>query len=407
MKNIVILGDGMADYKIEALGNNTILDVAKKPNMDLICEMGEIGLARTVPESMAPGSDNANLAVMGYNALECYTGRSPLEAVSMGVNLTDDDVTFRCNLVTLSDDIEFENKTMVDYSAGEISTEEAKGLIEALKPVVDDATKTLFAGISYRHCLKYTGFKGELELTPPHDISDKKITSHLPKGDEQEYILDLYKKCYEVLKNHEINKKRIAKGLNPANSIWLWGMGTKPQLQNFYERNGVKGAVISAVDLIKGIGMLAGMEIIEVPGAIGTVDTNFEGKCEAAIDAFKRGLDFVYVHMEAPDESGHHGSIEDKMRSVELIDEKVVGPVYNYLKSTGEDFRILIMPDHPTPIKLKTHVKDPVPFALYKSYKPMNCGYKYNEDNGKKSGLIFEDGYKLLSYMLENETKDK
>lgn len=402
MKSVVILGDGMADYKIESLGNKTILEVANKPYMDKLASMGEVGLCRTVPPTMKPGSDNANLAVMGYNPLLCYTGRSPLEAVSIGVKLEDDDVTMRCNLVTLSTEDKFEDRTMIDYSSDEISTEEARELVKALKPMVDSETMTLYSGVSYRHCLKIKGFKGDIDLTAPHDISDQKITNYLPKGDMGDFFLNMYKKSYEILKDHPINKEREKRGLRPANSMWLWGMGTKPQLENFYEKNHVKGGVISAVDLIKGIGILAGMEVIEVPNVTGNVNTNFDGKAAYAIDGFKRGLDFIYIHMEAPDEAGHRGELENKIKSVELIDKKVVKPVWEYLESTGEEYGILIMPDHPTPIKLKTHVKDPVPYILYKSGNPKNCNLTYSEDNGKL-GPFYDRGYELISHLLKSE----
>ncbi len=400
MKTVVILGDGMADYKVESLGGKSVLDVAKKPNMDMIGRLGEVGLARTVPCSMKPGSDNANLSVLGYNPLVCYTGRSPLEAVSIGVTLSDTDVTFRCNLVNLSGDEIFENKVMVDYSSDEITTEESKQLIAALKPMVDTELTTLYSGISYRHCLKIDGFKGDMDLTPPHDISDRKITEYLPKGEVGKKFIEMYKKSYEILMAHPVNKARIERGLRPANSMWLWGMGTKPKLENFKEKNGVKAAMISAVDLLKGIAILSGMESIDVEGATGNVDTNFEGKADACIDALKRGHQYVYVHMEAPDEAGHRGEIQNKIKAVELIDSVVIKKVWDYLKSQGEDYNILVMPDHPTPLALKTHVKDPVPYALFRSYDNKNMGMDYNEDNAVKSGIFFEEGYKLLDYVL-------
>ena len=400
MKCVVILGDGMADYKIKELGNKTILDIAKKPTIDKLAKLGEVGLSRTVQETMSPGSDVANLSVMGYNTMECYTGRSPLEAVSIGVKLCSDDVTFRCNLVTLSDDVEFENKTMIDYSSDEISTDEARELINAIKPLVDDVDRELYAGISYRHCLKIKGFDGAVKLVPPHDISDRKITEYLPSGHMSEYFLELYKKAYEILINHPVNIAREKRGLHKANSMWLWGMGTKPKLDKFKEKFNLSGAVISAVDLIKGIGILAEMENIEVEGATGNVHTNFDGKAEACLDAFKRGVDFVYLHMEAPDEAGHRGELDNKIKAVELIDEKVVKPVWEYLESINEPYRILIMPDHPTPIAIKTHTSDPVPYVLYKSENPANCGLEYNEDNGIASGILFENGYELLPYVL-------
>lgn len=402
MKTVVILGDGMADYKIKALNNKSILDVANKPYMDMVAKKGEIGLSRTVPPSMKPGSDNANLSVMGYNALECYTGRSPLEAVSIGVHLDEDDITFRCNLITVSDDEVFEEKTLLDYSADEITTEEARELINALKPYIDDNNSTLYAGISYRHCLKIKGFKGEVDMTPPHNIPDQKIKDYLPKGANAEGFLQMYKKSYEILSKHPVNLDRIKRGLRPANCCWLWGMGTKPALQNYKEKYNVDGAVISAVDLIKGIGMLAGMEVIEVEGATGNVNTNFDGKAKAAIDAFIRGKEYVYIHMEAPDEAGHRGELENKIKAVELIDQKVLKPVWEYLESTGEDYNILVMPDHPTPVEIRTHVSDPVPFALYRSYDNKNMGLTYTEDNAK-CGKYFENGFELCAYMLNNK----
>lgn len=399
MKSVVILGDGMADHKIRQLGNKTVLDVANKPNIDMLCALGEIGLAKTVPQNMKPGSDNANLAVMGYDPYIYYTGRSPLEAASMGVPLKKGDVAIRMNLVTLSEDEPFEEKIMVDYSAGDITNGEASELVKVLKPLFDNNDRTLFEGLSYRHCLKIENFSEKVEFTPPHDISDKAITEYLPKGDMSEELITLYKKAYEILSSHPINLKRKAEGKNPANCCWLWGMGTKPELKNYKEKYNVNGAVISAVDLIKGIGILSGMEIIEVEGATGNIDTNFEGKAAAAIDALKRGKDYVYVHIEAPDEAGHHGDVETKIKSVELIDKKVVKPISEYLKSTNEPYNILIMPDHPTPIALKTHVNEPVPFVLYRSYDEKMCGLSYNEDNGKK-GKYFDNGWELCSYML-------
>ncbi len=401
MKSVVILGDGMADVKIKQLNNKTILDYANKPNMDMIAKMGIVGLAKTVPDGQKPGSDNANLSVMGYNPLECYTGRSPLEAVSIGVELDEDDVTFRCNLVNLSSKENFEDKIMIDYSSDEISTEEARELIEALKPLINTEVSSLFAGVSYRHCLKVKGFSADMNLVPPHDISDKCIRDYLPKGEEGKKYLEIYKKAYDILDNHPVNINREKRGLRKANSMWLWGMGTKPALLDFYEKNRVKGAVISAVDLIKGIGILSGMNSIDVVGATGNVNTNFEGKADACIEAFKNGADFVYLHMEAPDEAGHRGEIENKVKAVELIDSIVVKKVYEYLQNCGEDFNILIMPDHPTPICLKTHTSDPVPFAMYKSKAPQNCQMVYNEDNALKSGIYYEKGYQLLTELLK------
>ena len=362
MKYVVMLGDGMADYPIKELNDRTPLEVAKKDTIDFIAKNGVCGMVKTVPNGMKPGSDVANLSAMGYNPVSCYTGRSPLEAVSIGIDMKDDDVAFRCNLVTLSDEEDIRDRTMVDYSAGEISTEEAAELIKAVNEALSTDELELFSGISYRHCLIWHGGKTDLNLTPPHDISDRKVTNYLP---ENKLIFSLMEKSRDILKDHPINKKRIEKGLNPANSIWLWGEGTKPAIGNFEKMTGLKGAVISAVDLIKGIGICAGMEVIEVLGATGNVDTNFKGKGEAALSALKNGNDFVYIHVEAPDECGHRGEIENKIKSIELIDSEIVKPVMEGLKNMGEDFKIMVLPDYLTPISLKTNVFDSKLLPIY------------------------------------------
>ena len=398
MKYIVVLGDGMADRDIPKLGNKTVLDVAKKPNIDGL--KGILGMARTVPNELKPGSDVANLAVMGYNPLECYTGRSPLEAVSIGIKMNDTDVAIRCNLVTLSDESDSKSRTMLDYSAGEISTEEARQLIEAVEKELGDNEFKFYPGISYRHCLIWDNGNTGLELTPPHDISDRVIGEYLPKDTK---ILSLMEKSYNILKDHPVNLKRKAEGKNPANSIWLWGEGTKPNVDNFEKKNGLKGAVISAVDLIKGIGLSAGMESIDVDGATGTVDTNYEGKLDAAKKTLLTdGNDFVYIHLEGPDECGHHGDIEGKVLAVERIDEKVVGPLCKALRDANEDFAMLIMPDHPTPIETKTHSSDPVPFKIYRSNNETDVAKAYTEKNAKESGIFIEDGYTLLAKFVHN-----
>lgn len=401
MKYIIFLCDGMADYPVEALGGKTPMEVAKKPNMDALCKMGETGLVKTVAEHLSPGSDVANLSVMGYDPDLYYTGRSPLEALSIGVNLKDSDVTFRANIVTLSDEENYADKTMVDYSSGEITTEEAHQLINYLKENMSYDHIDLYGGTSYRHLLVWDGGSTNVTLTPPHDISDKKITEYLPKGEGADILLEIMKKSHELLTNHPINLDRIARGLNPANSLWVWGEGTKPMLSTFTEKFGIKGTMISAVDLLKGIGNGTKMDVIEVPGATGNLDTNFDGKAEAAIKAFENGTDFVYIHMEAPDECGHHGDAEGKITSIELIDEKVVKPVVDYLKSTGENFRVLITPDHPTPIALKTHVRDAIPFFIYDSRIATGSGLDYTEENAKTTGLYIEPGYKLMERFLE------
>ena len=401
MKYIVFLCDGMADYPLESLGGKTPLDVANNPYMNELSRRGELGLVKTVAEHLPPGSDVANLSVLGYDPDVYYTGRSPLEALSIGVDLKDDDVTFRANVVTLSDEENYEDKTMLDYSSGEITTQEAHELINYLKENMSFDSISLHGGTSYRHLVVWNGGSTNVTLTPPHDISDKKITEYLPKGDGADTLLLMMKKSHEFLKNHPINKDRISRGLNPANSLWIWGEGTKPMLSAFSEKFGLSGTMISAVDLLKGIGAGAKMEVIEVPGATGNIDTNFDGKAEAAIKAFENGTDFVYIHMEAPDECGHHGDTDDKIRSIELIDEKVIKPVVEYLKSTTDDFRVLITPDHPTPIALKTHVRDAIPFVLYDSRKDTKLNLDYTEENAKSTGLYIDPGHKLIEKLLE------
>lgn len=398
MKYIVMLGDGMADYPIEELGGKTPLEVAKKPNIDRLACGGELGMVKTVPEGLKPGSDVANLSAMGYNPLQCYTGRSPLEAVSIGIQMDDTDVAFRCNLVTLSDEAEYEDKTMMDYSSGEITTGEAAELIRAVDEVFRTSEILFYPGISYRHCMIWHNGPVGLDLTPPHDISDRRVTEYLPGNP---VILDLMKRSYEVLKDHPVNKARVAKGLNPANSIWLWGEGTKPGVSRFEETYGVKGSVISAVDLIKGIGICAGMKVIEVEGATGNIDTNFRGKGEAALRTLLDGQDMVYIHVEAPDECGHHGDLEGKIRAIELIDQEVVGPLLKGLEEAGKDYSILVMPDHPTPISIKTHISDPIPYLLYRSTAPEESGIDtYTENTGKSTGRYVAQGYELMSRLL-------
>lgn len=398
MKYVVFLGDGMADLPVTELGNKTPLEAAHKPNMDFIASHGKLGMVKTVPDGIKPGSDVANLSVMGFDPLKYYTGRSPLEAYSIGVDMIPGDISFRCNLVTLSDDEEYENKTMVDYSSDEITTEEARELIKS----VDEAFRTeeieFHSGISYRHLMLWHGAKDNFKLTPPHDISGKKITDYLPNN---KVILDLMKKSYEILKNHPVNLERIKNGKHPANSIWIWGEGSKPELPSFKEKTGLCGTMISAVDLLKGIAICAKMNSIDVEGATGNVNTNFSGKADAAIKALKEGSDFVYIHVEAPDESGHRHEIDNKVKSIELIDEKIIGPVMEYLKSSGDDFRVMVMPDHPTPIVYMTHTSDPVPFAIYDSREEKLSDVRYTENCGKETGIYVEPGYKLIDELLE------
>lgn len=398
MKYVVILGDGMADYPLSELNGKTPLDVAQKPFIDELCKISNIGLIKTVPDGMKPGSDVANLSVLGYNPKEVYTGRSPLEAGSIGIDLLDTDIATRANLVTVSEEPNYADKTMIDYSAGEISTEEAKVLIDYLAEKLNDDKYKLYSGISYRHCFVTANGKLAGDLTPPHDITGKPVKGHLPTSEVGKVYLDFMERSYELLKDHPINIKRVKDGKNPANSLWFWGEGTKPKLQNFEEKFGVKGGIISAVDLLKGIAKLSGMQSIEVEGATGNYDTNFIGKAMACVEALKKGLDYVYIHMEAPDECGHHGDLERKIYSIEQID-KVVKYVYTELTLSGEDFKILICPDHPTPIKLMTHVSDPVPFLLYSSKEKVQGVDKYNETNAKNSGVIFT-GEELMQKLL-------
>lgn len=401
MKYVVILGDGMADYRQPSLNGKTPLMLAKKPYIDSLASVSEVGLCQTVPCGMKPGSDVANLSVLGYDPKECYTGRSPLEAASIGINLKDTDVTARANLVTVSGEDNYADKTMIDYSAGEISTLEAKELIEHLAKHINDDIYTLYAGISYRHCLVID--KGEIagDFTPPHDITGKPVKQYLPKSAQGKKLLALMEKSYYLLKDHPINIARVKAGKNPANSLWFWGEGTKPRLQNFEEKFGVKGGIISAVDLLKGIGKLADMRVIEVDGATGNYDTNFIGKANACLDALDSGLDFVYIHMEAPDECGHHGDAKNKIYSIEQIDEKVVKTVVEGLKSRGEDFAVLIAPDHPTPISIMTHCSDPVPYLLYNSKKAyQSTATAYDEEQAEKTGNTVEVGYELMKKLL-------
>ncbi len=401
MKYIVILGDGMADLPYDGLGGKTPLEAANKPNIDNLAQQGVCGMCKTVPDGIKPGSDVANLSVMGYSPLKYYSGRSPLEALSIGVDMAEDDLAVRCNLVTLSSEDNFADRSMIDYSAGEISTEEAAQLIEAVEAALGNDIFTFYSGVSYRHCLiMHHGVRGT-EYTPPHDISGKVVGDYLPKGIYGDQMLDLMVKSYDVLKEHPINLKRIEEGKNPANSIWLWGEGSRPSLPDFAKTRGLKGAVISAVDLLKGIGIAGGMDIIEVEGATGTVKTNFTGKAEACVKAIRDGYDYVYLHMEAPDECGHQGDSEGKVKSIELIDEKVVAYILKELE--GEDIRILICPDHPTPLITKTHSSEPIPFVIYDS-TCINEGISaYTENECKKTNLFLNSGDELVDLFLQSD----
>ena len=397
-KHLVILCDGMADYENE--NGLTPMKEAKKPFMDMLAKYGEVGLCQTVPEGMKPGSDVANLSVIGYDPLVCYTGRSPLEALSIGIDMKDDDVSYRANLVTLSNEEDFEEKTMVDYSSGEISTAEAKELIGYLKHILDEEDRTLYAGVSYRHCLVKNNAEEGAILTPPHDITGKKIKNYLPKGKNSNELIGLTMRSYELLKNHPINLKRIAKGQNPASALWTWGEGRKPALESMQEKYTVNGAMISAVDLLKGIAIGAKMDSIDVEGATGNLHTNFDGKAQAGIEALKTH-DYVYIHLEAPDECGHQGDYNGKVRSLEIIDEKIIAPLYNFLQESEWDYNILICPDHATPIVKMTHVSDPVPYLLYEKQRNVTSKIEqFNEESAKNTGVLLEKGTDLMKKLL-------
>ena len=399
MKYIIVLGDGMADEPIPALEGKTPLEYATTPAMDMLSKKGEIGMVHTIPEGMAPGSDTANLSVMGYDPKKYYSGRSPLEALSIGVPMKDDDIAIRCNVVTISDDdVEFEQKTILDHSSGEISTQEAAVLIEAVKKELAGEGYSFYVGTSYRHCLIWE--KGKVvELTPPHDVLEQVIGEYLPKD---EVLRDMMKKSYDILKDHPINVERKKQGLNPANCIWFWGAGTKPMLSDFKEKTGKKGIMISAVDLLKGIAVGAGMDNAYVEGANGGLHTNYEGKMQAVVKAVAEdGYDFVYVHVEAPDEMGHQGSVERKIQAIEYLDEKIIAPIVKNLEEKEIDFRMLILPDHPTPIRVRTHTADDVPYLLYDSTVERNEDWVYNEKVAGQTGTRINEGHTLIDKLFE------
>ncbi|CDE73060.1 proposed homoserine kinase [Acidaminococcus sp. CAG:917] len=399
MKYILVLCDGMADFKIDALGGKTPLEAAKKPNIDFMAKTAMQGFVKTVPDGMKPGSDVANLSALGYDAKACYTGRSPLEALSLGIDLQPTDVALRCNLVTLSDDEPYEAKTMIDYSSGEITTAESELLMKSVAQSLNDNTFEFYPGVSYRHCLVCHNGRTDSDLTPPHDITGKKIADYLPKGYNADVYLSLMKKSAEILKSHPVNLERKRQGKRTADSIWLWGQGTKPRLQNFYERYGIKGAMISAVDLLKGIAVGSGMQSIDVEGATGTIDTNFDGKAKAALDALKNN-DFCFIHLEAPDECGHQKDAKGKTRSIELIDEKIIGAIIKGMKDS--EFKMLVMPDHFTPIATGTHDATPVPFLMYSSSKPLGKGETFNEFT--PTGKILTP-FELINLFFDKEEK--
>ena len=403
MKYVILQGDGMPDHKLPELDGKTPLEVARTPNLDKIAKCAQMfGMVKTIPDPLPPGSDVGNLTVLGYDPMVYYTGRSPLEAASIGVKLNEGDVTLRCNLVTLKEDNG--STIMEDYSAGHISTQEAREIILDLKKELDTDSLTLHPGVSYRHLLVWPGGRSDITTTPPHDISGKGIAPYIPSGEGTEKLNELIERSRELLKDHPVNKKRIEEGKNPANSIWLWGQGVAPDMPTFKELYGLSGSVISAVDLVKGIGIYAGLEVIDVPGATGYLDTNYEGKVDYALDSLDR-VDLTMIHIESTDETGHVGKAELKIQAIEDFDGRVVGRVLEGIKRFG-DYRILVMSDHPTPIDLRTHVNEPVPFAIYSSEDESvkNDSFVYTESSASESDVYVHDGWKLTGMLTGKES---
>lgn len=401
MKYIVLLCDGMADYPIAQLGGKTPLEAANTPNMDKLACKSQVGMIKTVDDSMKPGSDIANLSVLGYEPEKYYTGRSPLEAGSIGIDMLPDDIAIRCNLVTLSAESCFEDKTLVDYCAGDISTYEARQLIEAIESELGSENFRFYAGTSYRHCLIWHRGTDDLgDLTPPHDITGQCVRDYVPKHENALPLYELMKKSCDILKNHPVNTERLRKGLRPANCIWLWGEGKRTELDSFQEKYGAKASMISAVDLLKGIGKFAGMNVVYVEGATGYIDTNFKGKADAAIDELKNGSDMVYIHIEAPDECGHRGEVKEKVKAIELIDSLVLEPLLGELESY-KNYKILILPDHATPLSLKTHTNDAVPYILFDRLNPVNGVENFNEKTASQTGNNINQGHTLMGEFLK------
>lgn len=398
MKYVIVLGDGMADEPIGELDGKTPLAYADTPTFDRLSKCSEIGMVHTIPDGMKPGSDTANLSVLGYDPKRYYSGRSPLEALSIGVPMQDTDIAIRCNIVTISEEnVPFEEQVIIDHSSGEISTEDCAVLLDAVRRELENEKYRFYVGTSYRHCLIWD--RGEVaELTAPHDVLMQKVGPNLPKDAA---LREMMKKSYEILVNHPLNLERKKKGLHPANCCWFWGAGTKPMLSSFLEKTGKKGAMISAVDLLKGIAVGAGMDNIIVNGANGGLNTNWEGKAQAAVKALAEdGYDFVYVHLEAPDEMGHQGSVEKKIKAIENLDMRVTAPIVGGLEKAGIDFRLLVLPDHPTPIRVRTHTADPVPYLLYDSTAKQEHSWNYNEKEGAESGNFVAHGFQMIDKLF-------
>lgn len=402
MKYLVLIPDGMADEKCEGLGNRTPMEAACKPMMDALAAVSEVGTVSNVPEKMVPESDTANMAILSFDPKIYSKGRSPLEAVSMGIEMQPDETAYRCNVVTLSEDGDYDDKIIIDHSADEITTPEANELICALEEKLGNDVRRFYTGVSYRHCLIWKNGDDKYPFMRPHDILGKRIGEYLPKAENGgEEFYRLMRESYDILNHHPVNEARRARGLKPANSAWLWSPGKKPQMPNFESKWGLKGAVISAVDLIKGIGICAGMKSIDVDGVTGNVHTNYTGKANAAIDAFRDGYEYVYIHVEAPDECGHRAELENKVKSIELIDQKILKPVYEYLNSTNEPFRIMVLPDHPTPIRIRTHSSDPVPYFIYDSDEKKNGVAMFCEENAAKMNNYQENGFELMNRLIK------
>ncbi len=403
MKYLILIPDGMADVPVEELGNLTPMQKARKPMMDTLAAKSLVGTVSNVPEGMVPESDTANMAILSFDPKVYSKGRSPLEAVSMGIEMKPDETAYRCNVVTLTEEQDaYEDRIILDHSADEISTEEADKLIKTLEEKLGNDMRKFYTGVSYRHCLIWKNNDDKYNFMRPHDILGKRIGEYLPKvEDGGAEFLDLMKKSYDILKDHPVNIDRKARGLKPANSAWLWSPGKKPQLPSFKGKWGLDAAVISAVDLIKGIGLCAGMDSIDVEGATGNVHTNYTGKANAAIDAFKRGAELVYVHVEGPDECGHRAEIDNKVKSIELIDEKILAPVYDYLKNCGEAFKIMVLPDHPTPICKRTHTMDAVPFFIFSSECDKEGTKTFDEFTARDAGYYIPNGYTLMEMLVE------
>ncbi len=401
MKYLVLIPDGMADERVPSLNDKTPMEAAKKPCMDKLAKDALVGLVSNVPAGMVPESDTANMAILSFDPKTYSKGRSPLEAVSMGLTMTPDEVAYRCNVVTLSEEGDYDDKIMLDHSADEITTAEADELIKALDKELGNEFRRFYTGVSYRHCILWKNGSDTYSFMRPHDILGQPIKEYLPNGENGKVFYELMRKSYDILNHHPVNEARRARGLRPANSAWLWSPGKKPALPSFKDKWGLNGTVISAVDLIKGIGLCAGMTSVDVEGATGNVHTNYDGKAEAAIKAFRGGADYVYIHVEGPDECGHRAETENKVLSIELIDEKILTPVYEYLKNCGEDFKIIILPDHPTPIRLRTHTIDPVPFFIYSSKEKKEGVASFTEATAAATGLYNPQGHTLMNQFIE------